>query len=156
MFVTSRVINLLVFFAVHHAGRAGRVSPGTCYRIVPRDFYEEFIPEFGIPEMQVSAPSTLERVTYFHIVIYCNNLQTLLGIHELRMRCLSGCSPFTHNMNNDVRVCKQNTCSHSNETSLSSTLQTCRVWKSYLELWLFKYNISFLVLWFLTFFKEKL
>ncbi|CAH3166074.1 unnamed protein product [Porites lobata] len=33
-------------------GRAGRVSPGTCYRIVPRDFYEEFIPEFGIPEMQ--------------------------------------------------------------------------------------------------------
>lgn len=65
-----------------YAGRAGRVSPGTCYRIVPRDFYEEFIPEFGIPEMQVSALSTLERVTYLHIAVYRNNLQTLLGIHE--------------------------------------------------------------------------
>lgn len=34
-------------------GRAGRVSAGTCFRMVTREFYESFLPEFGIPEMQV-------------------------------------------------------------------------------------------------------
>ena len=33
-------------------GRAGRVSDGRVYRMVTRKFYEENIPEFGIPEMQ--------------------------------------------------------------------------------------------------------
>ncbi|XP_067136468.1 ATP-dependent RNA helicase TDRD9 [Centruroides vittatus] len=32
-------------------GRAGRVSDGRCYRMVPYDFYENHLPEYGIPEM---------------------------------------------------------------------------------------------------------
>ena len=34
-------------------GRAGRVSHGRVYRMVTRRFYDEHIPEYGIPEMQV-------------------------------------------------------------------------------------------------------
>lgn len=33
-------------------GRAGRVSAGTCFRLVTREFYENALPEFGVPEMQ--------------------------------------------------------------------------------------------------------
>ncbi|XP_023227156.1 ATP-dependent RNA helicase TDRD9-like [Centruroides sculpturatus] len=35
-------------------GRAGRVSDGRCYRMVPYDFYENHLPEYGIPEMNRS------------------------------------------------------------------------------------------------------
>ena len=38
---------------INFIGRAGRVSAGTCFRMVSREFYESVIPEFGIPEMQV-------------------------------------------------------------------------------------------------------
>lgn len=33
-------------------GRAGRVSTGYCFRMVTQQFYESFIPQFGIPEIQ--------------------------------------------------------------------------------------------------------
>ncbi|XP_075723023.1 tudor domain containing 9 protein spindle E isoform X2 [Rhipicephalus microplus] len=33
-------------------GRAGRVSEGRLYRMVPVGFYENYLPEYGIPEMQ--------------------------------------------------------------------------------------------------------
>lgn len=33
-------------------GRAGRVSEGRLYRMVPQPFYEEVLPEYGIPEMK--------------------------------------------------------------------------------------------------------
>lgn len=33
-------------------GRAGRVTEGRLYRMVPEDFYREVLPEYGIPEMQ--------------------------------------------------------------------------------------------------------
>ncbi|XP_013363353.1 PREDICTED: putative ATP-dependent RNA helicase TDRD9 isoform X3 [Chinchilla lanigera] len=32
-------------------GRAGRVSKGYCYRLVPRDFWEKCIPDYVVPEM---------------------------------------------------------------------------------------------------------
>ncbi|KAL9952201.1 hypothetical protein ACROYT_G039416 [Oculina patagonica] len=38
--------------ATQRKGRAGRVSAGTCYRMVTKEFYESCLPEFGIPEMQ--------------------------------------------------------------------------------------------------------
>lgn len=47
-------INLLLIFL----GRAGRVSTGYCFRMVTRQFYESFIPEFGIPEMKVCKVAT--------------------------------------------------------------------------------------------------
>ncbi|XP_064484579.1 ATP-dependent RNA helicase TDRD9-like [Ornithodoros turicata] len=33
-------------------GRAGRVSEGRLYRMVPEDFYENVLPDYGIPEMK--------------------------------------------------------------------------------------------------------
>ncbi|XP_077537769.1 ATP-dependent RNA helicase TDRD9-like [Haemaphysalis longicornis] len=33
-------------------GRAGRVSEGRLYRMVPEDFYDKWLPDYGIPEMQ--------------------------------------------------------------------------------------------------------
>lgn len=37
-------------------GRAGRVSNGRVYRMIPREFYERHLQEFGVPEMQVRKP----------------------------------------------------------------------------------------------------
>lgn len=34
-------------------GRAGRVSDGRVYRMITRHFWESYIPDYGIPEMQV-------------------------------------------------------------------------------------------------------
>ena len=50
-------------------GRAGRVSSGTCYRMVTRDFYESFIPEFGIPEMQVREMIRLRCQSYHRRIV---------------------------------------------------------------------------------------
>lgn len=33
-------------------GRAGRVSDGRLYRMVPEGFYDKYLPDYGIPEMQ--------------------------------------------------------------------------------------------------------
>lgn len=33
-------------------GRAGRVSEGRLYRMIPKDFYENVLPSYGIPEMK--------------------------------------------------------------------------------------------------------
>ena len=35
------------------SGRAGRVSSGRVYRMITRRFWEEVIPDYTIPEMQV-------------------------------------------------------------------------------------------------------
>ncbi|KAL1485276.1 hypothetical protein MTO96_047366, partial [Rhipicephalus appendiculatus] len=35
-------------------GRAGRVSEGRLYRMVPEGFYQNHLPEYGIPEMQLT------------------------------------------------------------------------------------------------------
>jgi len=32
-------------------GRAGRVSAGRCYRLITRDFFRRYIPEYSVPEM---------------------------------------------------------------------------------------------------------
>lgn len=37
-------------------GRAGRVSKGYCYRLVPKDFWDTSIPDHVIPEMLVNSP----------------------------------------------------------------------------------------------------
>ena len=44
------------------SGRAGRVSNGRVYRMVTSSFYEDHIPEYGTPEMQVI------RILYYSIV----------------------------------------------------------------------------------------
>ncbi|XP_038074406.1 ATP-dependent RNA helicase TDRD9-like [Patiria miniata] len=38
--------------AIQRKGRAGRVSSGKVYRLVPREFYEDCIQDYGIPEMR--------------------------------------------------------------------------------------------------------
>ena len=43
------------FYLFSSIGRAGRVSAGTCFRLVTREFYENALPEFGVPEMQVGS-----------------------------------------------------------------------------------------------------
>ena len=35
-------------------GRAGRVSAGRCYRLIKREFFRKYCPNYSIPEMQVS------------------------------------------------------------------------------------------------------
>ncbi|KAK2567406.1 ATP-dependent RNA helicase TDRD9 [Acropora cervicornis] len=53
---------------IQRKGRAGRVSTGYCFRMVTRQFYESFIPEFGIPEMKRCPLSQLIlRVKLFDI-----------------------------------------------------------------------------------------
>ncbi|XP_062595523.1 ATP-dependent RNA helicase TDRD9-like [Saccostrea cucullata] len=37
---------------IQRKGRAGRVTKGRVYRMITRNFYETFIPNYGIPEMQ--------------------------------------------------------------------------------------------------------
>ena len=57
------------------------------------------------------------------------------------LRRLSGCSPFTHSMNNAFCVCKRNTtCSHSNETT-SAVLYKLERLKKLSWVWRFKLNI---------------
>ena len=34
-------------------GRAGRVSAGRCYRLITRDFFRRFIPDYSVPEILV-------------------------------------------------------------------------------------------------------
>ena len=46
---------LFQFWLFSSIGRAGRVSAGTCFRLVTREFYENALPEFGVPEMQVGS-----------------------------------------------------------------------------------------------------
>ena len=46
---------LFHFWLFLSIGRAGRVSAGTCFRLVTREFYENALPEFGVPEMQVGS-----------------------------------------------------------------------------------------------------
>ena len=41
-----------IFRVCRPTGRAGRVSNGRVYRLVPRTFYKD-LPQYGIPEMQV-------------------------------------------------------------------------------------------------------
>ena len=53
------------YYFVLSLGRAGRVSTGTCYRMVTREFYHSCLPQFGIPEMQVNGP---------HCTISCYNI----------------------------------------------------------------------------------
>lgn len=39
--------------SIYVSGRAGRVSDGRVYRMITRHFWESYIPDYGIPEMQV-------------------------------------------------------------------------------------------------------
>ena len=34
-------------------GRAGRVSAGRCYRLIKREFFRKYCPNYSVPEMQV-------------------------------------------------------------------------------------------------------
>ena len=53
--------NVLFIFV----GRADRVSTGYCFRMVTQQFYESFIPEFGIPEMKVCKVATSCTKKYY-------------------------------------------------------------------------------------------
>ena len=117
VFITSRVINLLVFFAVHICRSSRSCFPWNMlqnstkrflWRIHPWIWYSRNAGQCTIDTWAGDIICILQST-----IITCRHSSV-----STSLRRLSGCSPFTHSMNNAFCVCKWNTtCSHSNETT---------------------------------------
>eukprot|EP00117_Sycon_ciliatum_P042977 scpid7995/ scgid0951/ Putative ATP-dependent RNA helicase TDRD9; Tudor domain-containing protein 9 len=57
-------------------GRAGRVQSGHCYRLIPKKFFRESIPDYSVPEMQ---RQSLEQVVLRVKMLDMGDPQSLLG-----------------------------------------------------------------------------
>lgn len=60
------------------SGRAGRVTNGRVYRMVPRLFYENCIQDYGIPEMQVG-----NKIMLIYCISFIKNNNDILPSNKI-------------------------------------------------------------------------